>query len=243
VSYILDALKKAERDRRSRRAPTLGTIHGEAPAMRRRLWFWIAAGIVLLNVVTLVVLFRVNALDGRRPAVAPASAPAPAVSAPIVPVTNRPGVAATAGAKGGLDIPRDAPTSPLPARPKDDERPPRDDTVRRDASAAESARESSAGHAGAPRWRDPTGEAPRTTMATDRALDTGRPAGTVGRVAGSDLRLEVLVYADDPGERSAWIDGQRYVEGQRVHGRFTVDKISPDGVLLSGEGRRMVLRQ
>jgi hypothetical protein len=53
----------------------------------------------------------------------------------------------------------------------------------------------------------------------------------------------VLVYATDRAARSAWLNGQRYVEGQQVLDRFTVEQITSDAVVLASEGRRVVLRQ
>ncbi len=50
VSYILDALRKAERDRQVSRVPTLATAHGGADLLRRPHWAWaVAAGAVALS--------------------------------------------------------------------------------------------------------------------------------------------------------------------------------------------------
>ena len=50
VSYILDALRKAERDRQVSRVPTLATAHGGADLFRRPHWAWaVAAGAVALG--------------------------------------------------------------------------------------------------------------------------------------------------------------------------------------------------
>src|SRR5215470_12730442 len=43
MSYILDALKKAERDHQVSRVPTLATAHGGAD-LRRGYWIWPVAG-------------------------------------------------------------------------------------------------------------------------------------------------------------------------------------------------------
>ena len=44
MSYILDALNKAERDRQVSRVPGLATAHGGAESVRRFPWPWVAAG-------------------------------------------------------------------------------------------------------------------------------------------------------------------------------------------------------
>ena len=55
MSYILDALKRAERDRHAARVPTLATVHASAHPPRPR-WPWVAGGVLLVNVVAIVVL-------------------------------------------------------------------------------------------------------------------------------------------------------------------------------------------
>jgi general secretion pathway protein B len=251
VSYILDALKKAERDRRLRRVPDLGTVHLPAAATRRRAWPWVAGGAAALNLVALGLLFRVTgggpAVTAPPPAAPPASAPAASVSAvPASPVVTpagarspervpdaepmgpgRAGEHATAGG-AAADASRMAPGG---RRPRPDEPAP-ESAVR--ASAAE--RASAAADRPLPGAGDVhAGDASRHRAPHAEAMSAAR--------AGNDLRLEVLVYADDPAERSAWINGRRYIEGQRVHGRFAVELITPDSVVLGGEGARVVLRQ
>ena len=83
MSYILDALRKAERDRQVARIPTLATAHGGADLFRRSPWLWlaVAAGALALGG---VVLYTWLAPPGRPdPApVAQIAAPAPAAGAP-----------------------------------------------------------------------------------------------------------------------------------------------------------------
>jgi hypothetical protein len=79
------------------------------------------------------------------------------------------------------------------------------------------------------------------TGATGTAPTAARPPARAA--VEPELTLEVLVFSQDPAERSAWISGQRYVEGQRVQGRFLVERIQEDGVVLTGDGKRLVLRQ
>jgi hypothetical protein len=57
------------------------------------------------------------------------------------------------------------------------------------------------------------------------------------------MKLEVLVYSDDPLDRMVFINGHKYVEGQTVEGGAVVERIDPDGVLVLYEGQRAVLRQ
>ena len=57
VSYILDALRKAERERQAARVPTLHTTHESAEAVRPRPWPWAVAGAFALSAVVLYVVW------------------------------------------------------------------------------------------------------------------------------------------------------------------------------------------
>ena len=55
MSYILDALKRAERDRHLRYVPTLVTIHTTAHPTRSR-WLWVGVGVLLVNAIVVMLL-------------------------------------------------------------------------------------------------------------------------------------------------------------------------------------------
>jgi hypothetical protein len=80
MSYILDALKKAERDRPAARIPTLKTVHRPPAGPSRRLWPWVGAVVVLVNTGVLIWLMRSAPMPST---VIPAGSPViPAASAP-----------------------------------------------------------------------------------------------------------------------------------------------------------------
>ncbi len=84
MSYILDALRKAERDRQVRRVPTLATAHGNAELGRWPQWVWAAAlgGALAVGAVLLVSMLG----SGRSVPVAVAPAPPPPIAtAPAAP--------------------------------------------------------------------------------------------------------------------------------------------------------------
>jgi hypothetical protein len=61
------------------------------------------------------------------------------------------------------------------------------------------------------------------------------------REAVAQLRLEALVYSDQPQERKVFINGRGYVQGQRLDGGILVEQILSEGVMLSYEGHRQIL--
>ena len=82
MSYILDALKKAERDRGLARVPTVMTVHELREARRSRLWV-VAAGMVVCAAAVIVSFLlypkpRVQTPAPARASVEPAGKPSPA---------------------------------------------------------------------------------------------------------------------------------------------------------------------
>ena len=91
----------------------------------------------------------------------------------------------------------------------------------------------------APR-RPPPPPAPRAQApAVTPPVTPGRPPAEP-KAAG--LKLEVLIYAEAPAERTIFINGRKYVEGDSIDGRLRVEEIQEEGVVLSEEGRRFTLR-
>jgi hypothetical protein len=62
------------------------------------------------------------------------------------------------------------------------------------------------------------------------------------RQALSRMRLEVLVYSDDPADRQVFINGRRYGQGERIDDTIVVEEIVSEGVVLSWAGHRHLLR-
>ena len=56
------------------------------------------------------------------------------------------------------------------------------------------------------------------------------------------MTLDVFVYAKVKADRLAAINGRRYVEGQCVDGLYLLEEITPQGVVLSYQGERALLR-
>ncbi len=57
------------------------------------------------------------------------------------------------------------------------------------------------------------------------------------------MKLQMVVYSDDAAKRLVFIDNQKYVEGSSIDGKLILESITPDGAVLSYEGKRFELRQ
>jgi general secretion pathway protein B len=128
VSYILDALRKAEHDRQVPRVPSLATAHGGVELLRRPHWAWaIAAGAVALSAVVIYSLswapprpdpVREAALPPAAPADAPAGRASAVPEVPAPALERAPESHATAPARvPGAAVERPPGVAP-PGRPR-----------------------------------------------------------------------------------------------------------------------------
>ena len=79
MSFILDALKKAESERSRQTGPVLMDVRIAAPRRRLPVWAWVLGGVLLANLLVLAWLLL------RAPQKTAAAAPAPALAAPPTP--------------------------------------------------------------------------------------------------------------------------------------------------------------
>jgi hypothetical protein len=53
--------------------------------------------------------------------------------------------------------------------------------------------------------------------------------------------VQVVVYSDVPAQRMVFIDGRRYAEGDKVDPETVVERITPDGAVITRRGQRFAL--
>jgi general secretion pathway protein B len=235
MSFILDALKKSESDRQRQSGPALFEVRVAPPRTRLPLW---AIAIALLLVVNLgVALWMLLRHQGH--AVGPADAAA-AASAPVLPATPLPVVAASAPVAQG------AAPAPVPSA----------------APAATAAGAPPAAPAATAAPADSSSGAPETTNAEDYAPAQEQPASGLGshvrRGTASgvplyqdlnttpgtqlpQLRLDLHVFAARPEDRFVLINMHRLREGDTLPEGVRVDSITPEGAVLSFNGSKFLL--
>src|SRR5881628_1335232 len=118
MSYILDALKKAEQERHQAKVPTLETVHRTSWAPPRHLWLGIGVAVALANVAVLIWLLVPSIDRSADSTVTPAAPPPAAVSAPSAPPAERAGPASPAEKPPAV-----AATAPSAAAPASSEAP------------------------------------------------------------------------------------------------------------------------
>jgi general secretion pathway protein B len=265
MSYILEALKKSERERRLGEVPRLTSVQ-DPPRLAtpaRRWWRNAALGIGGIGVGALGVFAYLELLS--QPSGEPAG-PAREVTAAGPTVTGTEmataGSAATPASEPMTPPARpiepasaplaphpattDAPPSPLP-RSAGGSSATADAPRRADSIPARSA---PATKAASP--KAPTSPAPSTTKPSARPYrPAARPAKqslpglerlpAAQRSVVESLRINIHAYATDPSRRFVLIDMRRYREGDRLEAGPTLRAITPDGVVLDYLGNRIHL--
>lgn len=249
MSFILDALKKSENERKR----TIGPSLADAPVRRHRgerpWWAFAVAGLLVVNLgVLLIVLMRND--DGAQAmpaatlpaATAPAAVP-PATSAPAAapaakpsapPATTSPAVRSLAEEAGAYQDPW-----------------PEDGDIAFDPSGHPQL-SAAANVPPGPSIVRPI-EAPAVAPLRSRpALESRAAAGNetskeVLPSAGSliaagtslpDLHLDIHVYSTNPAERFVFVNMRKYQEGQTLTEGPTIERITPEGAILNQQGLR-----
>jgi general secretion pathway protein B len=215
MSFILDALRKSETERQRQSGPGLADA-GYRPPVRRRGW-WLPVLVVVLgaNLLLMAALW----LRRETPPPAVAAPPAAAVTAP--PATAAPAASAVATATQPADVDaaaeaQFASVADIPAEepiPVADAQPPPGATT-----------ESGAG-----------------SRFVEEGLPTVQQLSADGSLSLPAMHLDIHVFSTAPAERFVFINMRRYAEGTQLTEGPRVEEITPEGVVLSQNGRRFML--
>ena len=262
MSYILDALKKAERDRHPVAVPTLTTVHRiPAPSRRRLLWPWIAAAVIVVNAGVWLWLPRpAPSVPGgalvsatRAPATSPAPPPLEQATParPVEPVITAAPVDRTVVAVAPSQAPpsatKSAPSVPLSRREQNLGTAPLAATKPAQVTTPGAAAPRSAS-APKPETVPGTSQVPAVAsvpvkpLARDSAMPPPSQEPLVPQDIFAKLHLQVLVYSDVPARRLVFINNRKYVEGQRIDANLVIERITSDGVFVSYQGKPVFLR-
>ncbi|MGB0210987.1 general secretion pathway protein GspB [Algiphilus sp.] len=253
MSHILDALRRAEDERRLGRPPGRGVITSPLRASRRRTATaprWVAIGIAVLGLAALLYAFLPERASdaparsdsaGTPPVTRPASTPDPAPVAP-----------ASAEAEADAPIPRAQLADGARLRSLDALFP----GVEGDQGPSAAARRSGA-VALEPQDLFVAGGGTSARTGVDRDADAGSDRATSAAstpppssaetapepmlpAAQSDLpafTIQVHVYDDDPERRFVRVGGRRYGIGERLPDGGMIADIVPDGLVVRWRDR------
>jgi general secretion pathway protein B len=249
MSYILDALKKAERERGISKVPTLETVHDSqsVPQIRR----WIIPGLFILCAAVILWLLLFPLRSKKDPAslhtaesvvpvqqsVAKEIAPASAKAAPaVITQTETP---APAKPVTSQETPaQKTPVAVIPAPP------PAQAVDSRPAPAAKTPEpaQEPVGGGGNPEVKvRPSSATQEKPPIQEKPLNQENPLPI--RAAIASMTMTIHSFSDVQAERFVFINGKKYSEGDYVDGYYRIESITPEGAVLSYEGIRATLRQ
>lgn len=225
MSFILDALRKSEHERQRQEGPGIADLRVASPARSRQpLWALVLGALVLVNIAVVVALvLRNNA--GHQPA-----APAPAAS--------ETSAAAPATAVAPAPVVAPSITAPPAAAPV----PPANELPGPAPGATGTALSEVADEASEPTLRAPPA-APAAAVESSESYASLPTLGDVTLQGASlpDLHLDLHVYASRPADRFVFINTRKYREGGQTPDGTTIERITPDGVVLNHRGVRFLL--
>jgi general secretion pathway protein B len=219
MSFILDALKKSESDRQRQSGPALFEVKVAAPRTRLPLWAIAIAGLLAVNLA--IVMWMLSRHPATRsadtgagqPLLAPAAAAGPQAAAATTPAPAPPSVPLPAPA---AQPPATAPSPVLGSDNPDDYAP-----------ATEPAAPPLLGS------RVRRGTADGVPLYQDAAATPGT------RIP--QLRLDLHVFALHPQDRFVMINMHKLREGDSLPEGVHVDRITPEGAVLSYSGSQFLL--
>jgi general secretion pathway protein B len=221
MSYILEALKKADQERTLGSVPDLETPHwGARRAARNYRWLWVVGALLLVNGVLLAFLLG-RGTDEDEPRAIASSVPS-SEQQPVVPVTPVPGAGTTIVTRPRNVIqPLPAPVQPPEVKqapgplPAEETRPPA-----MPAAAPQPAAR--------PRQQG-------VQLWGDLPLEF--------RSSFSLPHIDVHVYADQPARRFILVDLQKYREGDTLASGAVIEEILPHGLQLYYQGTRFEIEK
>jgi len=218
MSFILDALRKSEKQRQSNATPGIADARVGAPRESKGQWKWIVGLLLLLNCALLLTLWLRS--ESPAPAATGATAPGSKTTQLSSPVQSD---AETARTNRRL-------TNQLPS-----------------ATPVTTAAPTATQSAPEPTQRITEQTAPaNTAINSSRATDTGslpslESLQLKGLITLPPQRIDLHVYSDIASERFVFINMKKHREGSQLSDGPVIDEVTPDGVIMTYNGYRFVL--
>ncbi len=224
MSYILDALKKAEHQRDIGRVPGIGSEHESLRRPGPPRWPWVLALVLSANAALLLILFWPGSPSSTAPSREVAENSTTPPTEPVRPPSPAPAPSSSARSEAVAPVDTRLPPTTLRPLPPLHE-PGAVDGVENRGGEADKA------------------PAPPPARAAVRRDDNNLPvwpqvsAQLMSEINGS-LHLDVHVYSERPAERFVLINMRKYLSGEKLQEGPVVDEITPGGVILSLHGQR-----
>lgn len=238
MSVILDALRKSEAERQRGRAPGLFVEQVALPSRKRRRPAWIFVLPALLAAGIVAGWFLRPQTNGPTVAAVPVDAPAAnaAGPAPEMPAAATPLPARPVPAREDSLVPPPQLLPPEPPVPV-----PAPASTAPAAPAAATLTEPVTAPAPAPAAPPAAVPAEAAPLPVEPLIPRLADLPAAERATLPPLKLSMHVFADEPAQRFVILDGRRQGEGASPAAGVVIEQIRRDGVVLSANGRRLLL--
>lgn len=254
MSYLVDALKKAERERCARQAQDIHALSaGAEPAAagpRAGPWLWLVAILVATNVALAIYVWRPRPANSAPPAAmtsTPSSDQAQQLTRFAPDFTLPAGKAQSSPARSAQSIPSTAAQSRRVAPDHDPTTtaaphataPVADQNLARAAPAHSSQRQGQGQvtYSKEPLTGDDASDAGAASRTSYNDDDSNAPdQSEVNGVPSVDINGQL--YSTVPGRSFILVNGRRYHEGERLAAGPAVESIGPNGAVLRYRGQR-----
>ncbi|MAF83270.1 MAG: general secretion pathway protein GspB [Gammaproteobacteria bacterium] len=211
MSFILDALRKSENERREQTAPALSAAPQATLTNKRTFWLPILVVVLAIN----ALIFGIIMLTSEEPVATVAEPLRPPVQAPT-------------------EVPVQVP-APAPAPVKPEVRSLREEAVHNTAAATPIDGPAATPETTPSALPDPPPSPQPTIQEGLPSLDQLRTAGLVS--IGS-LHIDMHVYSTDAAKRFVFVNMKKYREGDRLTEGPMIEAITPDGIIMVQQGNR-----
>jgi general secretion pathway protein B len=262
MSFILEALKKIDRERHQDNVPTLNTVHRQGSEAPKRIWSWALVAALLVNALILAWMLRsepsnrvgnkpVDTGKATKPSSSPdlgssirGSSPPPPAARPI---QDRGTTMVDKGKAKAIPQTdrsrRSAQSRPAsPARKNDVPHDPIASPVRREEEIAVRAEDDS-------KLQSVPPHASRLTKMKRKEGETILQSVPLYQQLPEDVRnalpalkISLLAYSMPPSGRFIYLNSRKYGEGDLVDGKVKVHRITRGGAILEYQGQRFLLQ-
>ena len=230
MSYILEALKKADQERDVGAVPNLATPQEtERPRSRSPRWLWVVAVLLSVNVVLAFLLLQDRYSEAPEPAQASfEQRPAPTGDSSAQPVQQIREIATS--------------ETPAPKReaPPEKERTPSGGQL---VLLPEPASPQYSVPSSAPEAKFDTRMDAMTTTNDSSQLPHWYELPQAFRNGLSLPRLDLHAYSEEPRNRFILVNLKKYREGDRLESGLILEEIFPDGMVMSYQGERFLVEK
>lgn len=214
MSFILDALKKSESERKRQGAPGIASIPDAGRQNTPARWPWVVAGLLTINLIVLTVVVL---------------KPAPAI-APQTGADTSPAESTRVPEPATRELPDPVPAAVTPAQSAPAQSVA--DSVDAGGVSTRASQTPTVTNVEPPAARPPT---------ITEGLPTLRELIAAGQMQLPDMHLDIHVYSGQPDDRFVFVNMTKYTEGATLTEGPSITEITPDGVVLDYFGTRFLL--